>query len=260
MAGLEAEDAGVSELAGPAEDVHAAGVVGGEEVVAVVAGAGHGVGLVDHLPGLDAVGDGVGGVGDVDGELLFVVVAEAAIGDADEFGPEGPLFVGEDGVVEEEDALAALAQLFEDGAGALFGEAAGHVVEEEDVVGVENVADVGGPVGFKLDVAVDLGHVAEDGVEARNVEEVAAGDDGGFDAVIVGLVCAHRLIFPFSPGEYCSEEVVGSIAEGVVDAFGLFGGDNVLQEGCKVNLAAAVEAGEVFEIVDVEVAVLFEGQ
>ena len=132
----------------------------------------------------------------MDGELLLVVVAEAAIGDADEFGPEGPLFVGEDGVVEEEDALAALAQLFEDGACALFGQAAGHVVEEKDVVGVENVADVGGPVGFELDVAVDLGHVAEDGVEAGYVEEVAAGDDGDFDFAVAGWFCGH--LFPFS--------------------------------------------------------------
>ena len=66
--------------------------------------------------------------------------------------------------------------------------------------------------------------------------------------------------FPLSPAEYGAEEVVGSIAEGVVDAFGLFGGDYVLHEGCEVDLTAAVEAGEVFEVVDVEVAVLLERQ
>ena len=159
--------------------------------LAVLPGAGHGVGLVDHLPGLDAVGDGVSGVGDIDGELLFMVIAEAAIVDADEVGPEGPLVVGEDGVVEEEDALAAFAELFEYGAGPFFGQAARHVVEEEDVVGVLDIADVGGPVGFELDVAVDPRHVAEDGVEAGYVEEVTAGDDGDFDFFIVRTCCTH---------------------------------------------------------------------
>ena len=155
------------------------------------------VGLIDHLPGLDALGDGVGGVGDLDGELLFMVIAEAAVGDPDQVRPEGPLLVGQDGVVEEKDALAALAELFEYWPGPFFGQAARHVIEEKYIVGVQHIADVGCPVGLQLDVAVDLGHVAEDGVEAGYVEEVTAGDDGDFDAVIVGSVCTHRLLFSF---------------------------------------------------------------
>lgn len=197
VAGLVAEYAGVPELAGPAEDTHAGGVVGGEKMAAVLSGAGHGVGFVEHLPGFDTLCDGVDGVDDVDGKLLIVVVSEAAIGDTDEVGPEGPLEVGEDGVVEEEDALAALAEFFEDGACSFFGQAARHVVEEKDVVGVEYVADVSGPVFFLLDEAIDAWQGAEDGVEAGDVEGVAAGDDGDFDSVVVGRVCAHRLDFPF---------------------------------------------------------------
>ncbi len=86
-------------------------------------------------------------------------------------------------VVENEQALTGLSQPLQGrpdrGQRAVLGwDPRGHGVKQQDIVLIAHVADVSRKVFQVLDVAVGARNVVEQSVKSRDVEGMAAGDDG----------------------------------------------------------------------------------
>ena len=123
---------------------------------------------------------------------------DLAVVHAHQLRPEGPFLVGQNAVVQGKNALGGAAEFLQGGADAalvtlaLLGRLTrGHGVEEYDIVFAAHFADIGDKVLQVLDITIGVFNAAEQGVEARHVKGVSAGDDGDFWPVCLGWT-AHR--------------------------------------------------------------------
>jgi hypothetical protein len=190
MAGLKTEDPGVPVLMRPAKHFHALLMLRCEKHVRIIAGIRHGIGFVGHFPGIESFRNRVTAVLYFDLELLSDMKIEGPVLNPGGRTPFRAVRIGEQGVMQEKEALIAFAEFLERRAYLIPERRSAdfhvHVVEKQHIEFLVLHVEVDGPVVDNLLIIVDARQRTHELVPADNVERMKTFDHTCFDGVCHG--------------------------------------------------------------------------